>query len=40
LLFIHAITDLTNTYHIISQLESFVNQQEALKNILQEYAKV
>ncbi|EHG6147143.1 TPA: chaperone SicP, partial [Salmonella enterica subsp. enterica serovar Derby] len=22
------------------QLESFVNQQEALKNILQEYAKV
>ncbi len=40
LLLIHAITDLTNTYHIISQLESFVNQQEALKNILQEYAKV
>ncbi|EAP2330638.1 chaperone SicP, partial [Salmonella enterica] len=36
----HAITDLTNTYHIISQLESFVNQQEVLKNILQEYAKV
>lgn len=31
LLLIHAITDLTNTYHIISQLESFVNQQEALK---------
>ncbi|TSF73119.1 chaperone SicP, partial [Salmonella enterica subsp. enterica serovar London] len=27
-------------YHIISQLESFVNKQEALKNILQEYAKV
>ncbi|HCZ1648266.1 TPA: chaperone SicP, partial [Salmonella enterica subsp. enterica serovar Enteritidis str. 674470_11-10] len=40
LLLIHAITDLTNTYHIISQLESFVNQQEVLKNILQEYAKV
>ncbi|HAE5818230.1 TPA_asm: chaperone SicP, partial [Salmonella enterica] len=39
-LLIHAITDLTNTYHIISQLESFVNQQEVLKNILQEYAKV
>lgn len=31
LLLIHAITDLTNTYHIISQLKSFVNQQEALK---------
>ncbi|EBS6881871.1 chaperone SicP, partial [Salmonella enterica] len=34
------ITDLTNIYHIISQLESFVNQQEALKNRLQEYAKI
>ncbi|EGV6797340.1 chaperone SicP, partial [Salmonella enterica] len=40
LLFIDVITDLTNIYHIISQLESFVNQQEALKNRLQEYAKV
>ncbi|HCL5250962.1 TPA: chaperone SicP [Salmonella enterica] len=40
LLLIDVITDLTNIYHIISRLESFVNQQEALKNRLQEYAKV
>ncbi|EAO4573862.1 chaperone SicP [Salmonella enterica] len=40
LLFIKAITELANMYHIISQLESFVNQQEALKKRLQEYAKV
>ncbi|EJF5298647.1 chaperone SicP, partial [Salmonella enterica] len=40
LLLINTITDLTNAYHIISQLESFVNQQEALKNTLQGYAKV
>lgn len=40
LLLINTITDLTNIYHIVSQLESFVNQQEALKNRLQDYAKV
>ncbi|ENY9402016.1 chaperone SicP [Salmonella enterica] len=40
LFFIKAITELANMYHIISQLESFVNQQEALKKRLQEYAKV
>ncbi|EAN5161178.1 chaperone SicP [Salmonella enterica] len=40
LLFIKEITELANMYHIISQLESFVNQQEALKKRLQEYAKV
>ncbi|HAU3159105.1 TPA: chaperone SicP [Salmonella enterica subsp. houtenae] len=40
LLLIDAITDLTNTYHIISQLELFVHQQEELKNRLQEYAKL
>ncbi|MCF3859134.1 chaperone SicP, partial [Salmonella enterica subsp. enterica serovar Weltevreden] len=36
LLFIKAITDLTNTYHIKSQRETFVNQHDALKNKLQE----
>ncbi|EAQ2108136.1 chaperone SicP [Salmonella enterica subsp. arizonae] len=40
LFFIKAITELANMYHIISQLESFVNQQEALTKRLQEYAKV
>ncbi|ELR4954840.1 chaperone SicP [Salmonella enterica] len=40
LFFIKAITELANMYHIISQLESFVNHQEALKKRLQEYAKV
>ncbi|EDS6647927.1 chaperone SicP [Salmonella enterica subsp. arizonae] len=40
LFFIKAITELANMYHIISQLELFVNQQEALKKRLQEYAKV
>ncbi|EAR8186796.1 chaperone SicP [Salmonella enterica] len=40
LLLIDAITDLTNSYHIISQLELFVHQQEELKNRLQEYAKL
>ncbi|EKT8860271.1 chaperone SicP [Salmonella enterica] len=40
LLLIDAITDITNSYHIISQLELFVHQQEELKNRLQEYAKL
>ncbi|MBA3110538.1 chaperone SicP [Salmonella enterica] len=40
LLLIDVITDLTNIYYIMSRLESFVNQQEVLKNRLQEYAKV
>ncbi len=40
LLLIHAITDLTNTYHIISQLESFCESAGSAQNILQEYAKV
>lgn len=40
LLLIDVITDLTSTHRIMLQLESFVNQQEELKNRLQEYAKV
>ncbi|VDZ77181.1 virulence associated chaperone [Salmonella bongori] len=40
LLFIDVITDLTNIHRILLQLELFVNQQEELKNRLQEYAKI
>lgn len=40
LLLIDRITDLTNIYRIMLQLESFVNTQEGLKNRLQEHAKI